>query len=321
MLFRSQTTVIRFPTNIASIVGRWACGGDDDLPAVHALQDATTLTVVDSTGNSAGLPVPEPGVSQDLLFLEKLRIWSQAFPPAPRDRELQDSFSPIGIDEPGASPYSSHSAASLSADEAAALADGLTIGEKNLLEALTKGSSPEVNGWKLTFHAFDYNLDYFEVGTIDDPQFKIADPKLRIVERAAAAKGGLWGNHPYEAAYIMTYVDDQGEQLNGNQTYTIRLDPTPPVSAFWSLTMYSVPDFFLGAVLLIVFALDFGWFPINGGGTHFWDRMYHIVLPALTLAFLKSAFMGKLTRTSLLEVLGPEARRFVEDRVSEDDDG
>ena len=242
-----QTTVIRFPTNIASIVGRWACGGDDDLPAVHALQDATTLTVVDSTGNSAGLPVPEPGVSQDLLFLEKLRIWSQAFPPAPRDRELQDSFSPIGIDEPGASPYSSHSAASLSADEAAALADGLTIGEKNLLEALTKGSSPEVNGWKLTFHAFDYNLDYFEVGTIDDSQFKIADPKLRIVERAAAAKGGLWGNHPYEAAYIMTYVDDQGEQLNGNQTYTIRLDPTPPVSAFWSLTMYSVPDFFLVA--------------------------------------------------------------------------
>ena len=188
--------MIRFPTNIASIVGRWACGGDDDLPAVHALQDATTLTVVDSTGNSAGLPVPEPGVSQDLLFLEKLRIWSQAFPPAPRDRELQDSFSPIRIDEPGASPYSSHSAASLSADEAAALADGLTIGEKNLLEALTKGSSPEVNGWKLTFHAFDYNLDYFEVGTIDDSQFKIADPKLRIVERAAAAKGRAVGQPP-----------------------------------------------------------------------------------------------------------------------------
>ena len=24
--------------------------------------------------------------------------------------------------------------------------------------------------------------------------------------------GGLWGNHPYEAAYIMTYLDDHGEQ-------------------------------------------------------------------------------------------------------------
>ncbi|GAA3168734.1 hypothetical protein GCM10020255_055860 [Rhodococcus baikonurensis] len=205
----AQTTVIRFPTTVASIVGRWACGGDDDLPAVHALQDATTLTVVDSAGAPAGLPVPDAEVSQDLLFLEKLRIWSQAFAPAPRDRELQNSFSAIGIDERGPSPYTSASADSLSDDEAAALADGLRVGEKNLLEALTKGSSPEVNGWKLTFHAFDYNLDYFEVGAIDDPQFKIADPRLRIVERAAAAKGGLWGNHPYEAAYIMTYVDDQ----------------------------------------------------------------------------------------------------------------
>ena len=73
---------------------------------------------------------------------------------------------------------------------------------------------------------------------------------------------------------------------------------------FYSLIGYAIPDFYLGALLLIIFSLNLGWFPINGGGTHFWDRMYHIVLPALTLAFLKSAFMGKLTRTSLLEVLG-----------------
>ena len=51
------------------------------------------------------------------------------------------------------------------------------------------GSSPEVNGWRLTMHVFDYNLDYFEVGALDDPQFKITDPKVRIVERAAAAQG------------------------------------------------------------------------------------------------------------------------------------
>ena len=72
----------------------------------------------------------------------------------------------------------------------------------------------------------------------------------------------------------------------------------------YSLIGYAIPDFYLGALLLIVFSLNLGWFPINGGGTDFWDRMHHIVLPALTLAFLKSAFMGKLTRTSLLEVLG-----------------
>lgn len=43
----------------------------------------------------------------------------------------------------------------------------------------------------------------------------------------------------------MTYVDDHGEQLTGARTYTLRLDPPPPVGAFWSLTMYSVPDFYL----------------------------------------------------------------------------
>ena len=34
--------------------------------------------------------------------------------------------------------------------------------------------------------------------------------------------------------------------------------------------------------------------------------MYHVFLPALTLAFVKAAFIGRLTRTSLLEVLGKD---------------
>lgn len=81
-----------------------------------------------------------------------------------------------------------------------------------------------------------------------------------------------------------------------------------PDSAFrlFSLVGYSVPDFYLGAVLLIVFSLNLGWFPINGVGEGFFDRMHHIILPALTLAMLKMAFLGRLARTSLLEVLGKD---------------
>ena len=74
----------------------------------------------------------------------------------------------------------------------------------------------------------------------------------------------------------------------------------------FSLVGYAVPDFYLGALLLIVFALNLGWFPINGGGAGFVDRMYHVFLPALTLAMVKTAFLGRLTRTSLLEVLGKD---------------
>ena len=74
----------------------------------------------------------------------------------------------------------------------------------------------------------------------------------------------------------------------------------------FSLIGYAIPDFYLGALLLITFSLNLGWFPINGGGTDFLDRMHHIILPAVTLAMVKSAFIGRLTRTSLLEVLGSD---------------
>jgi ABC-type dipeptide/oligopeptide/nickel transport system permease component len=73
-------------------------------------------------------------------------------------------------------------------------------------------------------------------------------------------------------------------------------------SRIFSLVGYAVPDFFLGAILLIVFALNMGWFPINGGGDGFVDRMWHLALPALALGLIKAAFVSRLTRSSLLEV-------------------
>jgi ABC-type dipeptide/oligopeptide/nickel transport system permease component len=74
----------------------------------------------------------------------------------------------------------------------------------------------------------------------------------------------------------------------------------------FSLVGYAIPDFYLGALLLIAFALNLGWFPINGGGDGFVDGLYHLVLPAVTLAMVKIAFLGRLTRTSLLEVLSKD---------------
>ncbi|MFL5883394.1 MAG: DUF1254 domain-containing protein, partial [Actinomycetota bacterium] len=98
-------TVIRFPTTVASIVGRWSVSGDEDLPAVHALQDATTLTPVDRDAEAVGLAQPDPGVPDELMFLEKLRVWSQQLPPAERDVPLQEGLAPLGTTQPGPSPY------------------------------------------------------------------------------------------------------------------------------------------------------------------------------------------------------------------------
>ena len=109
------------------------------------------------------------------------------------------------------------------------------------------GLVPTVNGWMLTFHSFDYNLDHLGPGTIDDPAWKIPDRHASYLARALAARGGLWGNHGYEAAYPATYTDANGDQLDGRNRYTLRFAQDPPVDAFWSITMYDLPDFYLVA--------------------------------------------------------------------------
>ena len=236
-----QGPVIRFPTAVASIVGRWAVNGEEDLPAVQALQAGLTLKPLGG-GAGRGLPAPDPSVPEDLRFFEQLRVWMQAFPPAARDLDYQRGFGSLGLLEP-ASPY-------VDPDPglAATVRGGLRQGRAALEQALTHSPSPKQNGWNLTYHIFDYNLDFFEVGALDDPTWKLkAEPKDRYLLRAGAARGGLWGNHGYEAAYAMVYEDADGQQLNGNRRYSLRFDRTPPVGAFWSVTMYDIPDFYLVA--------------------------------------------------------------------------
>jgi len=233
-------TVVHAPTRIVSIVGRWSCAGIDDLPAVHALQDAMTLTPLDADAVAAGIPAIAPQGDAVLDFWEKYRVWSQAFPPAPRDEALQASFAALGLTGDG--PVSE-----LTGEQQAALRAGARDGEGVIGQAMAGAAHAEPGVWSQTLHVFDYNLDFFEVGTKDDPDWKIADPKRRIGERAVAAKAGLWGNHGYEAAYVMTFLDSDGQALTGEHEYELQLSPPPPVGAFWSVTMYALPEFYLVA--------------------------------------------------------------------------
>lgn len=121
----------------------------------------------------------------------------------------------------------------------------LVSSQEALLNFLKNSDVPVVNGWQQQYHAFDYNLDFFEVGAIDSPLYTLANAEYKYQLRAASALGGLWGNHAYEAAYAPVYVDSEGVQLSGENTYTLTFEQTPPAQAFWSITMYSMPDFYL----------------------------------------------------------------------------
>ena len=95
-------------------------------------------------------------------------------------------------------------------------------------EAKSNSISPAgqktINGWK--------------VGSLfGDRQFYNGD----WLKRAAAAKGGIYGNDAVEAMYPMTKTLADGDALDGskhNYTLTFAADQFPPVNAFWSVTMY-----------------------------------------------------------------------------------
>ncbi len=237
----SGARVIEFPTNVGTIVGRWACDGPADLDAVRALQGKLALEPQGSPAAAEGTPAPA-AVPEELAFFEQLRTWMQAFPPSGQDRDYQQRFAPLGLLD----PFSTY--ADCTHELAEALTAGADAAKQQMEAALTAGGlAPVVNGWTLTFHMFDYNLDHLGLGTIDDPAWKIPDRHASYLARALAARGGLWGNHGYEAAYPMTYTDADGNQLDGHNRYTLTFDQDPPVDVFWSITMYDLPDFYLVA--------------------------------------------------------------------------
>lgn len=77
------------------------------------------------------------------------------------------------------------------------------------------------------------------------------------------------------------------------------------------LVFYSLPGFWVGLMLIVLFSIQLGWLPSGGSETIasglsgwplFLDRARHIVLPALTLALFYIAVYARLTRAAFLEV-------------------
>ncbi|MEE1800927.1 MULTISPECIES: DUF1254 domain-containing protein [unclassified Streptomyces] len=240
------TTRIACPTAVASLVGRWACAGPEDRAATTALQRATRLEPYapgpggERAAPLAGLPLSDPDVTDGtLMFFEKLRVRMAAFPPAPVDAAYQRRFAPLGLLAPS-SPYRSPEP-----ELADALREGFTEGSERVEYAATHAEGPEQNGWRLAYHAFDHNADFFGTGVLTGPEWTVTDRDAARLLRAAAARTDLWGGHGYEAAYAMIWNDADGEPLEGRHTYTLRFEQPPPVDAFWSLTMYDLPEYHL----------------------------------------------------------------------------
>ena len=75
---------------------------------------------------------------------------------------------------------------------------------------------------------------------------------------------------------------------------------------FASLVGLSFPNFALGPILILVFAIDLAMLPVSGAGVGAGDFLRHLVLPAVTLGPGLAAILTRMVRTSMLEELGQD---------------
>jgi hypothetical protein len=85
---------------------------------------------------------------------------------------------------------------------------------------------PAGNGWNSPVNNAEWGTDY--------------------LSRTGTAKSNMYDNRPEETKYIYTDDDSQGQQLNGQNDYSITFakGEVPPVKGFWSLTLYDAVHFF-----------------------------------------------------------------------------
>ena len=230
--------VIRLPTNVATIVGRWAVDGEARPARVAALQAADAHP--DAPRASACRAVTRR-CPRTCGSSSSCASWMQAFPPAERDQAYQHRFAPLGLLEPRLALRRRRAATRRGAARRA--------GDRRQKHGggADEGPSPVQNGWNLTYHVFDYNLDFFEVGALDDAAWKLDDGPARYMQRALAARAGLWGNHGYEAAYAMVYLDGDGDAAGRHHALRAALRREPPGRRLLVGDDVRQPDFFLVA--------------------------------------------------------------------------
>jgi ABC-type dipeptide/oligopeptide/nickel transport system permease component len=75
-----------------------------------------------------------------------------------------------------------------------------------------------------------------------------------------------------------------------------------------SLAGLSFPTFYLGILLMLAFAIKIPLFPVVGGGDihNFADNLHHLVLPGLTLGLIMTAYVARMTRSSVLNALNED---------------
>jgi hypothetical protein len=162
-----------------------------------------------------------PKIDKEMVktnFFDYLDFALQFAPAGPEEEAIRAKLASIGI-----GPGKNFNFKDLSVEHKAAILLAMKEGDSKVDKYLAAGQK-DINGWK--------------VGSLfGDREFYKGD----WLKRAAAAKGGIYGNDAVEAMYPLTKTLANGDMLDGSKhkyTLTFAKDQFPPVNAFWSVTMY-----------------------------------------------------------------------------------
>jgi hypothetical protein len=217
--------VFRSTTQFALAGYRTQLFNPEDMPNVIKIQAGYKVQPLSEYLSQPAPPVAPvvsfPKINAEMVktgFFDYLDFALQFAPAGPEEKEIRAKLARLGIgagkkfDIKDLSPEQQEQVGLGMKDGAAKIEQYLESGQKN------------INGWK--------------VGSLfGDAAFFNGD----WLKRAAAAKGGIYGNDAIEAMYPFTKTLADGEVLDAskhNYTLTFAADQFPPVNAFWSVTMY-----------------------------------------------------------------------------------
>lgn len=222
--------VIKSDTDLALVLYRTQLFGSSDIDQVKMIQAGYQVQPLSAYLTK---PAPPPAAPIDFVpplsrdqektspqFFEILNFALQFAPVLPEEKDLRARFASIGI-----GPGANFQADKLTPDMRAAFEGGMADAWAELDKLKTE------------------KMDTGQIGSADitGNRQTLGDNYLY---RMAAAVFGIYGNSKDEAIYIGAFNDSTGQPLTGAAKYTYHFDKgqLPPVNAFWSLTMYEMPQ-------------------------------------------------------------------------------
>jgi hypothetical protein len=251
--------VLKSPTNMVWLLGRTQTNGPEDYSAVHAVQDGYKLTPLSQLGHAFAPPsaAVDPNYDAKTPPIEKLKAMSSAQyfeslarllkenPPPAADAPVIAKLARIGIvaGKPF-DPSQLDPAVSKELDRAVSLA----LQKLQAAVAQMGATDPDhsKNGWRI-------------------PPMTVGNFGTNYQLRAVITLIALGANLPADAVYPTTFVDGAGSTLIGTNRYTLHFKEgeTPPVNAFWSVTLYG-PDSFFVPNTINRYAIS-SWMPLKRG--------------------------------------------------------